>query len=191
LYTYWPGKKELGKMFDEEKLKKAQEGDLKAIEEICSSTWGPLYRFIYFKVQNREEAEDIAQETYVRALSHIRKGGCKIDKYIGFLKTVSLNILRDRWRKSKRWGAKVGFETLNPGETAIEDHAESSAQRALIENALNSLSEEQRTVVELRIIKGYSVAETASLMNKKEGTIRVIQYRALKELASILKNNDQ
>jgi len=173
-------------MFDEEKLKKAQEGDLKSIEEICSSTWEPLYRFIYFKVQNREEAEEITQETYVKALSRIRSGDSKIDKYIGFLKTISLNILRDRWRKNKRWGASVGLETLNPAQTAVEDHAENSTQRTLIENALNRLSEDQRTVIELRIIKGYSVAETASIMNKKEGTIRVIQYRALKELASII-----
>jgi RNA polymerase sigma-70 factor (ECF subfamily) len=178
-------------MFEEEKLKKAQKGDLKSIEEICSSTWEPLYRFVYFKVQNREEAEDITQETYVKALSHIRSGGSKIDKYIGFLKTVSLNILRDRWRKSKRWGASVGFEALNPGETAVEDYAENTAQRELIKNALGRLSEEQQKVIELRIIKGYSVAETANKMSKKEGTVRVIQYRALKELASIIKDSGQ
>lgn len=49
-------------MFEEE-LKKAREGDLKSIEEICSETWKPLYRFIYWRVQNREEAEEIVQET--------------------------------------------------------------------------------------------------------------------------------
>ena len=63
-------------------MKKAQEGDLKAIEELCSSTWESVYRFIYFKVQNRQEAEDITQETYVKALSHLRRSNIKIDKYI-------------------------------------------------------------------------------------------------------------
>jgi RNA polymerase sigma-70 factor (ECF subfamily) len=177
-------------MSGEEKLKKAQEGDLKSIQEICSSTWESIYRFIYYKVQNREEAEDITQETYVKALSHFQMGDIKIDKYIGFLKTVSLNVLRDKWRMSKRRGISVDFEAVNPEETAVQDAAEASTQRVLIENALKSLNEEQQTVIELRIVKGYSAAETAKIMNKKEGTIRVLQYRALQALAAILKNDD-
>jgi len=45
-------------------------------------------------------------------------------------------------------------------------------------------------VVELRILKGYSVTETAKIIDKKETTVRVLQYRALKNLASILKDNN-
>lgn len=169
---------------------KAQEYDLKAIEAICSDTWEPLYRFIYFKTQNREETEDIIQETYVRAISHIQRGGAKIDKRISFLKTVSLNILRDKWRKGKRQGTSVNFEDVNPEEIAVEDDTESGAQRELIKNALRMLNEEQHAVIELRIIKGYTVAETARIMNKKEGAVRVLQYRALQALTAIIKNND-
>lgn len=49
-----------------------EEKDTDAIEEICSLTWKTVYRFIYFKVQNRQEAEDITQETYVRTLSYLK-----------------------------------------------------------------------------------------------------------------------
>lgn len=48
-------------MISADDYKKAKEGDLKAIENICVVTWEPLYRFIYYKVQNREEAEDITR----------------------------------------------------------------------------------------------------------------------------------
>ena len=177
-------------MMEEEKLKRAQMGDLDAIEEICSATWEPLYRFIYYKVQNRQEAEDITQETYVKALTHFRKNGINIEKYIGFLKTISLNVLRDKWRKSKRQGVHVDFDGINTEETAVPDATEASEQKELIQEALQDLSEEQRTVVELRIIKGYSAAEVAKMMNKQEGTIRVLQYRALQKLAEVLKNKD-
>lgn len=177
-------------MLETEELKKAQEGDLKSIEEICGATWEPLYRFIYFKVQNREEAEDITQETYVKALSYPRRNKINPDKYIAFLKTIALNVLRDRWRKDKRRGIKVDLELVNPAETAVEDPTEASTQRMLIKNVLDRLSEDQRKVVELRIINGFSVAETARMMNKKEVTIRVLQYRALQTLANILESND-
>jgi len=65
--------KELRSMLKEETLKKAQDGDLKSIEDICSLTWETVYRFVYYKVQNRQEAEDITQETYVKALSIYKK----------------------------------------------------------------------------------------------------------------------
>lgn len=178
-------------MFEKDKLIKAGEGDLKSIEEICAGTWEPLYRFIYYKVQNREEAEDITQETYVKAISYIKKGNTKIDKFSGFLKTVSLNVIRDKWRKKQRQGSVVNFEDISPEETALEDSTEESAQRELIKSALNELKEDQRKVVELRILKGYSVAETARIMNKNESTVRVLQYRALKHLAAVLENGER
>lgn len=173
-------------MSGEENAKKSQQGSPGFIEEICAATWKGLYRFIYCRVQNREEAEDITQETYVRALSHIRDKGVKIEKYSGFLKTVSLNILRDKWRKNRRHGGYMDLDSLSQQETAVEDASETSIQRGLLENALSRLSEEQQKVIELRIVQGYSAAETGRLINKKEGTVRVIQYRALQELAAIL-----
>lgn len=176
-------------MIEGEKLKDSQKENYKSIEEICSDTWESVYRFIYYKVQNRQEAEEITQETYVKALKHLQKNETKIEKYAAYLKTVSLNVLRDKWRKSKRQGKIVDIEAISPEEIAVDDSTDESAEREMVRNALGSLNEEQRIVVELRIIKGYSVAETAKTMNKKEGTVRVLQYRALQNLSAILKNN--
>lgn len=176
-------------MFEEE-LKKAGDGDKGALERICRETWKPLYGFIYYKVQNRQEAEDIVQETYIKALSHSLKKSVDLDKYIAFLKTVSLNILRDRWRKAKRKGKTVNIEAVNPAEISMVDPQEAGVEKERIKKALESLSEEQRMVVILRIVKGYSAAETAGIMNKSEGNIRVIQYRALKNLADYLESYD-
>jgi len=98
----------------EGELTKAAGGDQYSIEQVCLKTWEPLYRYIYFKVQNREEAEDITQETFVRALSYWKKEKLDLDKWPGFLKTIALNILRDRWRQKKRRGIALDFEKVNP-----------------------------------------------------------------------------
>lgn len=174
----------------EKTVERGVENELKSLEEVCSSTWEPLYRFIYYKVQNREEAEEITQETYVKALSRFGKTNVKPDNYLGFLKTVSLNILRDRWRRRKRRGVHMNLEKITLEELALGPE-ESYARREIIENALKKLSEEQRKVIELRIIKGYSVVEAGKIMNKKDGTIRVLQYRALKALTKILKGMEE
>lgn len=175
-------------MMEAEKNINEQVGDLNSIEEIYSATWEPVYRYIYYKVQNREEAEDITQEAYVKALSYIKKNNIRIDTCISFLKTISLNVLRDKWRKSKRQGTSVNIEAINPEEIALEDPTELVAQREFIKSALGLLNDEQRTVIELRILKGYSVADTAKLMNKKESNVRVLQHRSLQNLTKILKN---
>ncbi|MFF2448201.1 RNA polymerase sigma factor [Neobacillus sp. NPDC058068] len=171
-------------------LQQDNDGTTDSLEDICSATWEPVYRFIYYKVQNREEAEDITQETYVKAISYLQRGTIHPEKYIGFLKTVALNVLRDLWRKKKRRGTSVNIDLINPVDNTEENPAETATQRLLIENALIQLNKEQRTVIELRIIKGYSVADTAKVMNKKEVTIRVMQHRALQLLAEILKTNN-
>ena len=172
-------------MRESEKTNVVKVDDEKSIEELCDATWEPLYRFIYFKVQNREEAEDIIQEAYLKAISYMQKNNVKVDKCMGFLKTISINVLRDKWRKNKRQGILINFDNINQEEIAIEDAIEDMAKRQVIENALKLLDEDQRTVIDLRILKGYSVADTAKLMNKKEDNIRVLQYRALQNIRKI------
>ena len=171
-------------------LKKAREGDRKAIEQICLDTWEPLYRFIYFKVQNREEAEDITQETYVKTLTYLQEQQAPLENFLGFMKTVALNVLRDRWRQKKRRGIQLNFEEINPEETANQDHQKAVVQRLQLENVLAKLGGDQRMVLDLRIIKGHSVAETAKIVGKTEAAVRTAQYRALQALAHLLNGND-
>jgi RNA polymerase sigma-70 factor (ECF subfamily) len=171
-------------------LKRATEGDLKSIEQICLDTWESLYRFLYFKVQNREEAEDITQETFVKALTYVQDHQSARGNLTGFLKTVALNIIRDRWRQKKRRGMPVNFEAVNPEDMESKDQQTAIAQRLQMGNALTELSEDQRAVIDLRIVKGYTVAETAKLTGKTEAAVRTAQYRALHTLAQILDEKD-
>jgi RNA polymerase sigma-70 factor (ECF subfamily) len=173
-------------VIDIEKLKKAEEGDPQAIEQLCLATWEPLYRFVYFKVQNREETEDITQETYLKTLTYWRDHPGFPDNILGFMKTIALNIIRDRWRQKKRRGIPVSFLEINPGETAAADQQNAIAQRLLVESALAKLSEDHRIILDLRIVKGYSAAETAKQVGKTEAAVRTAQHRALQALAALL-----
>ncbi len=85
-------------------------------EEICSGTWKEVYLFIYYKVGNREEAEDITQETYARALDFLQRESVIIDNYSNFLKTVAINILRDQWRQKQHRGTQLDIDEVNTEE---------------------------------------------------------------------------
>jgi len=176
-------------MLNEDTLKKAREGDQQAIEDICVITWEPVYRYIYFRVQNRQEAEDITQEAFIKVLDYLKKNNIRHDKFISFLKKVALNVLRDKWRNIKRRGSDICLDAISPEESSVLDDTELIALRELIKSGLNTLNEDQRKVIEQRIIQGYSVHDTAVKMNKKEVTVRVLQYRALHTLAKFLGKN--
>jgi RNA polymerase sigma-70 factor (ECF subfamily) len=177
-------------MNEEKRLKKTkEEGDFKAVEELCAKTWEPLYRYVYFRVQNREEAEDITQEAYLKAIDYLRRSNMPIKSDLAFLKTVSLNILRDKWRKAKRQGTLLNIDDIKLQETEGTDSTLLKEQREIILNALKRLVNDQRQVIELRIIKGYSVAETGKIMKRTPGAVRILQYRALKTLNVIIKKS--
>lgn len=83
----------------------------------------------------------------------------------------------------------MNLDDVEYEQTGEDDFTDVYAIREWTEYPLKTLNEEQRTIIELRILKGYSVAETAKHMNKSEGNIRVIQYRALQNLNTVLKEN--
>lgn len=156
------------------------------IEAICIDTWKDLYRFIYYKVQNREEAQDITQETYTRAISYFERHMESIDDYGSYLRAISMNIIRDQWRRKKRRGSNINIDEINPKDFAEIDFTDLVNEQTIIDEAMEQLTLEQQKVIKLRIIKGYSVAETAKIMRRKESTVRVIQFRAIQALAKII-----
>jgi RNA polymerase sigma-70 factor (ECF subfamily) len=190
---FWPGKKEktmLGAADAKGRKAGDQQENSATVEAICTATWEPLYRFVYYKTYNREEAEDITQETYVRALPRIREGGVQPDRTAAYLRATALNVLRDRWRKKKRQGTPANIESIHPEEASAPDPTESSVEREALREALNRLGETYRRVVEHRILNGYSVAETAKLLGETEANVRVLQYRALQTLSTMLEATD-
>lgn len=159
-----------------------------AIEELCQKTWKEVYRFIYYKVQNREEAEDITQETYARAIDYLIRKNTNVLEIKGYLKMIAMNIIRDQWRSRQRKGFHMNLDDVSQEDIAIQDFSNQVDDRTMITKAMKCLSKEQQMIIDLRVIKGYSSSETAKIMKKKEGTIRVIQYRALKALAETLES---
>ncbi len=157
------------------------------IEAICKENWEKLYRYIYYRVQNKEEAEDITQETFVKALLYNTQFQGYIQNPIGYLRTVALNIIRDRWRRQKIRGRTINIDDIHSQPVADEDFTSIVEERYQINEAMAKLTDDQRDVLEYRILKGYSVKETSKRMNKKESTVRVLQYRGIKAMEKLMK----
>lgn len=168
-------------------LRKAQQGDPKALDELCRREWRPIYALVYHAVQNRAEAEDLTQEVFLRALRALDRYCDSGVPFRSFLSTVARNLLRDRWRY--RSPSLVDLDHgvgIASGEVGPEDLVLADAERDQLQQALTFVADDYQTVIRLRLLEGRPTAEVATLMGRNAGAIRVLLHRAIGSLRTRL-----
>ena len=167
---------------------RAQRGDGDAFGELYDRYVDMVFRFIYFRVNDRALAEDFTSETFLRALRRISTITYQGRDIGAWLVTIARNIVFDH-SKSARARLEVttadlleGDDTEPSPESAVLD---SLASEKLV-GAIRQLNDEQRECVALRFIHGLSVSETAAAMGKNDGAIKALQHRAVRKLASLV-----
>jgi len=145
-----------------------------------------VYRHIYYRVWNRTDAEDLTQQVFLKAwqaIDRYRKTG---SPFIAWLLTISHNLVIDFYRTRKD-RAYIEAETLaSDSASSPERAAEASLEQQRLWRAVLKLSGDEQQVVIMRFMEGFEFAEIASVLNKKEGNVRVILHRALARLRTIL-----
>lgn len=148
---------------------------------------GSIYRFVYSKIRNREEAEDLTSQIFMKA---IRGVDDKHDKHSirKWLFQVARTTIADYWRTYYR-GPTSSLETLLEAgwEGPIEDEpiAVNSEQTDRVRCILAALSERDREVLTCRFLLNLSIRETALRMGITETNAKVLQFRALKRAAGL------
>jgi RNA polymerase sigma-70 factor (ECF subfamily) len=167
-------------------------------EEVYDAYVVPIYRFVYARVGNRPDAEDLTAQVFMRAVEQLDTAREEA-QIASWLYRVSQNAIADYWRAFYRLPI-VASEQLgeswepadvpNPlagsgasparSQAAGEDHA-----RLRVDRLLSRLPENYRRVLELRFLQRLSVAETADRMGISRGNAKVLQYRALRKAAVV------
>lgn len=102
-----------------------------------------IYRFCYLRVSNRETAEDLTQETFLRYLEHPQYHN--IDKTLQLLYTIARNLCNDEFRRKK-------FEELPEDTLADENIEDTVLTNYSLKEALDKLSDEDREIILLRYV---------------------------------------
>ena len=175
-------------------LLRIQSGDAEAFAELYSEYIGKIYRFILFKVQTREEAEDLSAEVFLRAWQHLCQRQRPVYSLRAFLYQVAKNIVIDFYRQRTQRGASVSTEQVaevsDRKQQQIFLQVERSLELAAVERSLRHLKDEYKDVVLLRYVEELSVGEIAQIVGKSRGTVRVMLYRALRIIRELLKPGD-
>jgi RNA polymerase sigma-70 factor (ECF subfamily) len=140
-----------------------------------------VYAFIYARVGNRADAEDLTQQVALKAIPRLRQGA-PASAIRGYLFATARSVLGGFW--STRLGLSeaelredlaLAVPTDPPSEEGIET----------VQRILAQLSDNYRRVLELRFLHGYSLKEVAAEMHSTVGAIKVMQLRALRAAARV------
>jgi RNA polymerase sigma-70 factor (ECF subfamily) len=171
-----------------ELVSRAQAGDGEAFGLLYDRYVDTVFRFIYFRVNDRALAEDFTSETFLRALRRIGTISYQGRDIGAWFVTIARNIVLDHMKSARNRLEIVTGETIEgderePGpEATVIDGL--TAERLMA--AVGELGDEQRECVMLRFIQGFSVSETASVMGKNDGAIKALQHRAVRKLAELV-----
>jgi RNA polymerase sigma-70 factor (ECF subfamily) len=177
---------------DAELVKRIVKGNESAFREFYERFFEKVYKYAYGKVKNREDAEDITEETFFKAFKGLGnfeeqfEGGLDIWMY-----SIERNVVRDYFRKRTGYSV-LPFEEqwnaiLNPPIDDPYVTAEKSEIEKIISESLQELPEQYREVINLRFFKNMSLKEIATLMKRNVGAVKVLQFRAMRKLRAIIK----
>jgi len=173
-------------MSDWELVAQARDGNLEAFAELIRRYQTPVMQFAYRMVGSAEDAEEIAQDSFVRVYRHLNRLEPKA-KFSTFLFGVARNLALNFLRDAKRGGrdvtqlleanAPIGSNAERPDRTARLREMESA-----IERGLQLLSDEHREVLVLRELNGLDYETIAQICTCKKGTIKSRLARARDQL---------
>ncbi|HEY4694408.1 MAG TPA: RNA polymerase sigma factor [Candidatus Nanoarchaeia archaeon] len=168
----------------EQLIEQAKNGNINSFGKVYDSLVEKVYRFIFFKVESRETAEDLTQGVFLKALENIEKYR-KNTSFLAWIYTIARNSVIDHYRTKKQ---KVSLEVASKIEFIDKElDLESKESTQTLYQALRALSHEEREVVELHSVDDYSFEEIAQVMGKAPGALRILKYRALTKLRKLLK----
>jgi RNA polymerase sigma-70 factor (ECF subfamily) len=175
----------------------AQTGDSAAFGLLYDRYVDVVYRYVLFRMGDRDLAEDVTSETFLRALRRITSVSYQGRDVGAWFVTIARNLILDHMKSSRFRLEVVTDEVTEPGAAPVsgigaqaqagpEQEAITRATRTELLRCVAKLGEDQRECIVLRFMQGLSVAETAAIMNRNEGAIKALQHRAVRRLAQLL-----
>lgn len=180
-------------------IERAKKNDIHAFEELISPYTNALLNYIFRYIKNRDDAEDILQETYLKVYKSIKtfEGNSSFKTW---LYRIATNMSIDYLRKNKRTESVSLNQTADDGEYELqipdstyspEEQAKKNAALSALKEAMENMSDEHRTIITLRDIEGFSYDEIADVTKTTVGTVKSRISRARSQLKKLLEKNKE
>jgi RNA polymerase sigma-70 factor (ECF subfamily) len=165
----------------------ARAGDEGAVAELYNAYFPRVYRYMLARTGNVGDAEDLAEEVFIRVLDALGRFEWREAPFSAWLFRIAHNAIVSHQRRNGARGRLTRLSPLLPVKTqGPEEMVEARMTLDEVMRATEKLPEAQRQVIALRFGAGLSVAETARTLGKGEGNVKVIQHKAIAKLREFL-----
>lgn len=163
-------------------------------QAFSQEAWGLLYdqyymkifQFCYLRTGDRPASEDLASDVFLEALRGIRSYRYRGLPFSAWLYRIARNLTADHLRRRARRPTVALEDESNDARLQEADQTEQFALSQDVQAALRQLTDDQQRVVILRFFQGLSHEETAAIMGRRSGAVRVLQNRALNSLRRVM-----
>jgi RNA polymerase sigma-70 factor, ECF subfamily len=164
-------------------VERAQTGDRAALEELYLIHFDRIYSYLHLSVRNRQDAEDLTNQTFVKMLESIDRFEWRKAPFSAWLFRIAHNLAMDHFRAGRRWQPEeTPPEPPGATERSAEEAAFQSLGRRSMLEMIEELSPDQQQVLTLKFVFGFVNAEVATILGKTEGAVKSLQHRALESL---------
>lgn len=171
---------------------KLKSHDKEAFIKVYDESVNDIYRFVYFKIGRKEEANDLTSMIFLKTWNHIQNNSLKDSKTLrALLYKIARSTIIDHYRET---GNKI-TASLDDEDNKIDvidetqdpqDRMDQEANLELIKSKLPLLKEEYREVIIMKFISDLSLEEIADISGKSKGNTRVLLHRAVKALKELV-----
>ena len=167
---------------DDQALEGLRADDSQVIGAIYDKYFPEVFRYVRYRLNDAHAAEDIASEVFVRFLEAVQNRRGPRSNVRGWLLSTAGHVVTDHMRRSYRRPTEALPEDVIDQAPAPTDEYERREQGRRFQAAYGGLTAEQQHVLALRFGQGYSLEETASVMQKNVNAVKALQFRALSAL---------
>ncbi len=144
-----------------------------------------IYKYIYYRVNSKTEAEDLTAHVFLKAWEAIGNYQWTDRPFGAWLYRIAHNIVVDHFRTHRDTASLDDPLATEQIGSDFEDVVEQQLNADTLKAALSRLTHDQQEVIILKFLEGYSTAEIAAILGKQEGAVRTLQHRALTRLTAM------
>lgn len=168
-------------------MRRAKAGDAQAFGALYDRYFERVYRYVYYRVRNEEEAEDVTSDVFFKALRAMPRYQPR-QPFLAWLYRIARNSVIDRMRRQR---PQVAFEDAlrHPGADRVVDPdagLDLLSDKMALRTAISQLTPLQQDVIILRYVEGLDTKEIGRIVGRRDGTVRGIEFRALGMLRQVL-----
>lgn len=168
-------------------VEKAVKGDKNSFAQLYEKHFDRIYRYIYLRLGNKAETEDLTQDVFIKALEAIGSYKWRNSPFAAWLYRIAHNQMIDYFRKhGKVEKMPLEDDSMLAGKSDPAFAAENELEIERMIDGINRLTPAQRDVISLRFGAQLSITEAARTLGKNEGTVKALQYNGILALKKML-----